>query len=828
MDKIVIEAKFPRHAFEWISSITFKDIEGMRDGDKGWKHEDKVSLMNDIHSIISKPHYIVGDNVFMCETYTTSKNGFPGRLYSNGCQSVWRPIRSNLLANTTDVDMSMAMPRILLWVCKQLDIDTPELAHFITNRDGRDGILCRVAQEEGISLKKAKEISNIPWTYNRYMDTKSPALKKIDQEAKQVQEKLMSCPGLKWILPYCKNHNTEGSFISHLYQYVECQLLLHVYHMFTNKLNIPVVALVFDGLNLDGKRHYENDSILTHAQNACEEVCPGINMIWSFKEIDFTVTKVSSLKTIYTANGQAKELRAPVAISNDAIIPPNEDIDQTPAISKSPAQIELGLVEKVETRHYEHGLYLIRECDVMILQLTRDFLRLAATILDRPYLERGHPNSFGGLLDPEDPINTHDSIFSDSPSSQCAKVTIMCKTHRIIQPFAADTLSLEERILCIPIQNSLRVALKQVNSDTPKIQLTLLKGRSNVSSPDDPTLFIHKSDSGARITIGSKERRAFYEMDVPLVHDHEHTLLSKLLYIKIPDRGIQNKLCKIKALPADKFEHNGYYKQLPDLLAQQFASILQDHLRIHVLVTASLEKGFSRPLSLEGMTAYTYRPRSDQSTWRTILSCNMHPSSSTCLCNAHRCVNLNETQSKRVQARIILCGQPHTFNDGYCRCPVHTNFRHKDPIFGTYCVANLAIEIRCQHTERMRGVNIHLSLNDLLQYYDCAPAVMAIATLGSHLAQKSDTEYPRYPEEIKNEIDKINPVLHECQQHRLDHRSSCASVERDALVADALRTLKFGRKGVGKIVAIDTNVQSDAKILAPLAKAYSHLFRPIP
>lgn len=52
----------------------------------------------------------------------------------------------------------------------------------------------------------------------------SPDFKKLDKEAKEVQQKLIQVPELQWIKPFCKEDNRRGSFISHLFQWIECKL----------------------------------------------------------------------------------------------------------------------------------------------------------------------------------------------------------------------------------------------------------------------------------------------------------------------------------------------------------------------------------------------------------------------------------------------------------------------------------------------------------------------------------------------------------------------------------------------------------------------------
>ena len=312
---ITIEVCVPRKEFHWLKQWELKDVKAMRPCDGKWKKEDQKQLHADIQRVTSQPFREEGDDTIVTEKYASPKNGFPGRLYSPGCQGLCRPVRSNLLSETADMDMSMAMPRILLWVCSQFSIHSPHLEYFVAHRDGPGGMLQRLMDEMNVTKAKAKQLSNIPWTMGESMRTSNKYLKAMDKEAKSVQQALMARPELQWIIPLCKEGNRPGSFISHLFHWIECKLLVRVYRMLIDELKIPVAALVFDGLNLADKTKYGDQTILDRAHAVCEEVCPGINMIWAWKELDFAIESADKLEKIKNADGTIKELRVPADFS---------------------------------------------------------------------------------------------------------------------------------------------------------------------------------------------------------------------------------------------------------------------------------------------------------------------------------------------------------------------------------------------------------------------------------------------------------------------------------------------------------------------------------
>ena len=204
------------------------------------------------------------------ETYKPPKSGFPGRLNSSGCQGLVRAIRSNLLTETADLDMNNAQPRCVVWACKQFGIPAPHFEYYVNHRDEPDGMLQRIMHEMDVSKGKAKQLVIITLTDSKQLRAKSPYLKKLDAEAKEIQVALMSRPELQWILSYCKADNQAGSFMSHLYHFIECKLLMRVCAMLYEEYNLDVAALVFDGLNLADKTKHGDQAILDRAHAVCE------------------------------------------------------------------------------------------------------------------------------------------------------------------------------------------------------------------------------------------------------------------------------------------------------------------------------------------------------------------------------------------------------------------------------------------------------------------------------------------------------------------------------------------------------------------------------
>ena len=163
---------------------------------------------------------------WVTDTHTVSRDRFPGRLYGNvgGLQSA---LRSVLLRDTTDVDMSAAMHRIIRWVCRQFGNKTPKLREYLKHRDEH---IQAVVELTNYSKAKVKELFMMTMTSRKKLrvNPQCKFLKKFDDECKTVQEKLMATPRLQWILSYCDDDkgNLAGQFMSRVFQIVEARLVL--------------------------------------------------------------------------------------------------------------------------------------------------------------------------------------------------------------------------------------------------------------------------------------------------------------------------------------------------------------------------------------------------------------------------------------------------------------------------------------------------------------------------------------------------------------------------------------------------------------------------
>ena len=307
-----LEVRIPRREYDFFRTWNLADVESTWQREAtGYTQVDQQDATRDLSKFYQQPRRYGGDVVVVAETYRPPRSGFPGRLSSPGCQGLIRALRSNFLRETADLDMNNAQSRCIVWLCRQFGIAAPLFEEYVANRDGELGMLQRIVEGVRVPKGKAKQLVIITLTSNTPIGTRCAYLHKLDVEAKQIQRALMKRPELQWILPFCKKDNVAGSFVSHLYHFIECKLLLRVQGMLVNEFRISVAALDFDGLNVDDKSWHDNQAVLDRARDVCEEVCPGINMLWAWKELDFVVESRDKVP-LTNRDGSLKELRVPL------------------------------------------------------------------------------------------------------------------------------------------------------------------------------------------------------------------------------------------------------------------------------------------------------------------------------------------------------------------------------------------------------------------------------------------------------------------------------------------------------------------------------------
>lgn len=160
-----LTARIPLRNFYFLAAITEADFAAIRPdekpdeaiGFKGFGAEERRNEYLKFQHVLKQPSTREGSYILMPEDYDLPKSGFPGRLYSNGVNSLWHCFRSILLTETADLDMDCCRQRIYVWVCAQYGFDAKATKDYV---DNKSTTRAAVAREEGVNEKVAKEMLN--------------------------------------------------------------------------------------------------------------------------------------------------------------------------------------------------------------------------------------------------------------------------------------------------------------------------------------------------------------------------------------------------------------------------------------------------------------------------------------------------------------------------------------------------------------------------------------------------------------------------------------------------------------------------------------------
>jgi hypothetical protein len=215
----------------------------------------------------------------------STPDGSGGRLFCGGAlQGLPNRFRSLLLRgmNTTDIDQVNAHPTILLYICKKHNIICPYLEYYINNRD-----LCL---NEFPTRDEGKKVYLIATNTDKKIKTQYNHLKNYDVEMKRIQKEIVAIEEYKSINSNLQTdkENYNGSAINRILCYYENIILQNALSAI-NKRGIEVAVLVFDGLVIYGN-HYEDTSLLSEITTYVNEQMEGLNMRWSYKPFDTSLT----------------------------------------------------------------------------------------------------------------------------------------------------------------------------------------------------------------------------------------------------------------------------------------------------------------------------------------------------------------------------------------------------------------------------------------------------------------------------------------------------------------------------------------------------------
>lgn len=339
----------------------------------------------------------------------------------------------------------------------------------------------------------------------------------------------------------------------------------------------------------------------------------------------------------------------------------------------------------------------------------------------------------------------------DQNSPAKPRLCLVRTTHMLLDPESADELTEAQRACCQAVAGSSDVASEMVGWDSMPFALRVVDRNTHYR-------FTREGDTLKMRMSSGYENQTLTTSTVP-------SLLLDRLFAPFEDPP-QPPL-------AAKKRTDGSFG-LPDVFTQAFATILQDHLRLHVLINGGLPEGVSRPLALNQLTL---RKQEDG---RTLLMAELHRGSGTCICGAH---GREMPDPTGIKVFFEVCGRGL---EGDC-CPAHHEVSpaKEDPSIGGYCMASPRLGVRCTHFGQTKGLFVKL---DILP--EALPPLLVLATAASRLVSLIDGGGPDGLQEALG--DALEEALDEAEALRLDV-APIADPPRDRLAVHVLRSQLIAR-----------------------------------
>ena len=226
--------------------------------------------------------------------YSYARNKSNGRIFVSdkiGLQRIWSKFRGVLCDEIyIDLDMINAHPTLLLYLCKQNNIESYNLNTYILNRDEK---LNELMTDDEINRNQAKTtfIKSINW--NKY--TTKIGKKKIknkffiefDKEIKKIQQSLLNIYAdiKKDLTRRGKTDNLEGCLLNELLCKLENEILQKAIKEVENN-NIQVSVPMFDGFMIENKKDINIEEII----NKLNQVSKEYGIKWSNKDHDISIS----------------------------------------------------------------------------------------------------------------------------------------------------------------------------------------------------------------------------------------------------------------------------------------------------------------------------------------------------------------------------------------------------------------------------------------------------------------------------------------------------------------------------------------------------------
>ena len=184
--------------------------------------------------------------------YNHIKGRKDGRLFGDGetIQTLPKNIRGFICEGiTTDLDMDNCHPSILLRLCKEYNIECPNLNLYYNERKEK---LKNIMEDDNVDYETAKLKVLVATNSNKKINTDCKFLKNYCKEMLTIQKSFLDISDFDYVKDYAKkDSNFEGSFINHILCIKENEILQQIFK-WCNLNDLEVHSLMFDGLMVYG------------------------------------------------------------------------------------------------------------------------------------------------------------------------------------------------------------------------------------------------------------------------------------------------------------------------------------------------------------------------------------------------------------------------------------------------------------------------------------------------------------------------------------------------------------------------------------------------
>ena len=309
---------------------------------------------------------------------------------------------------------------------------------------------------------------------------------------------------------------------------------------------------------------------------------------------------------------------------------------------------------------------------------------------------------------------------------------------------AVDAMDPEARADGIAIRNSSDIAFPFAAADrVPPTLATISWSRSS-------KLDLEHVDAHT-VRLSAISSRGRFSHTLKLDASHAETIATLFSIPEATDPA-DNLPITARCYPEIKGDSNEYC-EMPSWLSQRVGEILQDGLRLHVLLTAAAPDEVSKPVVLEKVVLVT--PPSGE---RRLVA-RLHKSAATCICCAHH-RPVKAPPLERVEFVLSFCGRCYP-NEHNKRCSVHflqeASFCSEIP---TVCLHRMTAKLKCAHVKGDFGLNAEI---DLPECTEPAFRVLAAAAVMLRNYSKANSE-PAKVETVKKAVDAVFDEFEACEQ----------------------------------------------------------------